>query len=273
MTDSSTNFFRDFSTWLKNFLKPKGLQPTLCGFKSRELTSEHDVDTTTGKWKKESYSQSKPIRWLFQISSIEGCVVASPATLDLANIGFHSSGQGNKAALVVRILPVINNNAKQYAAEHRMEVYAIFAFREPLEAGGNADPTAFDPRTGQMQHRIQGKKYQPQPYIFASLLGIHPRDIKLETLICGEFRVFSYGELVDALAAAIHVTTVGEKLEPIPVYDLSTKKELERLCKDFETEFEKAGPPAQEKAIAAAAGDEGGKRLCFLYRSHQYQDI
>lgn len=256
MSNSSVNFFADFRTWLKNFLKPKGLQPTLCGFKSKKLTSDHDVDATTGKWKKESYSQSKPIRWLFQIRSIEGSIIALPASPDMANIGFHSSGQGNKAALVVRILPVISIGEEQYTPAHEMEAYAVFAFREPLEAGGNADPTAFDPATGQMQHRAQGNDYKPQPYIFACLLGVFPRHLELHTELSEVFQTVNYGELIDALAAAIHVTSVGETLEQIPVYDLSNKNELEQLCKDFEAAFVKAGPSEVKKAKVVSGDDE-----------------
>lgn len=256
MAQADKIYFGEFRSWLNNFLKPKGLQSTFCGFKSVELTSKHAVDPATGQWKNVSYSQSKPQRWLFNIRMVSGTLVAKAATKGMAHIGFHSSGQGKKATFAVRILPVIENSTGQHQAADEMEVYVVFAYRDPLEAGGNADPTAFDPATGEMQHRVQGKDRKHQPYIFAGLLGVKDPDFEIVTKISGTAKTLKYKEVVGALAAAIRIDPEGGTPGQIPVYDLSKKTELERLTKDIEAAYKKAGPPVSKSATVTASDDE-----------------
>lgn len=249
MANGSKTYLGDFRTWLKGFLKPKGLQPTECGFKAKR---QEPIDPKTGVWEHSS-DNSKPKRWLFHIKLDKaGGLVAEAAQPGMSNIAFQQTAAGNKAALLVRILPVLEVNPGQFKEENDLEVNAVFTHRDPLVAGGGADQTAFDPATGEMQHRPEKKALVHQPYIFAGLLGVKDRGDTITATIGGQSKTVSYGEIVDALEAAIHVAPDGATAGQIPVYDLTDKAELERLRKDIEAAYKRAGPPVS-KTVAAAA--------------------
>lgn len=254
MATASKTYIGEFRTWLKGFLKPKGLQPTECGFKAKR---QEPISISTGAWEHSS-DNSKPKRWLFHFKlDGTGKVVAEAAMPGMSNIAFQQTAAGNKAALLVRILPVFERHAGKYEAEHELEANAVFAHRDPIEAGGGADQTAFDPATGEMQHRPEKKALVHQPYIFSGLLGIEPRSFAITTEISGQTRSITYGEIIDALQAAITVSPDGGARGQIPVYDLSQKPELERLRKDVEAAYKKAGPSVP-KPVAAATPAAGG---------------
>lgn len=251
MANGGKTYIGDFRTWLKGFLKPKGLQPTECGFKAKRVQA---ISPTTGL-REQSSDNSKPLRWPFHIKlDAAGALVAEPAYPGMSNIAFQQTAAGNKAALLVRILPVFEVGPNQYAEQNDFEVDAVFAHRDPLEAGGGADQTALDPSTGEMQHRPEKKALVHQAYIFAGLLGIRDRSDTITATVGGQSKTISYGEVVDALEAAIHVVPEGATAGQIPVYDLTDKSALERLRKDIEAAYRKAGPPVP-KAVAAAAAE------------------
>ncbi len=253
MANDGNIYISDFRTWLKGFLKPKGLQPTECGFKAKR---QEPINPKTGVWQHSS-DNSKPKRWLFHIKlGMGGVLVAEPAQPGMSNIAFQQTAAGNKAALLVRILPVFETKPGEYKEENELEVNAVFAHRDPLVAGGGADQTAFDPATGEMQHRPEKKELVHQPYIFAGLLGIRDRSDTITATIGGQSKTITYGEVVDALKAAIHVAPDGAPSGQIPVYDLTNKAELERLWKDIEAAYKKAGPPAPKAASAAVIDDD-----------------
>lgn len=254
MANGNNTYISDFRKWLKGFLKPKGLQPTECGFKAKGFQA---INPTTGLRAKSS-DNSKPQRWLFHMKlDAAGVLVAAPAKPGMENFAYQTTGSGDKAALLVRILPVLEAGTGQFVEQNDFEVNAVFTHRDPLEAGGNADQTAFDPSTGEMNHRSEKiKKYLQQPYIFAGLLGVKDRSDTIKATISGQSKTISYGEIVDALQSAIHVAPNGATAGQIPVYDLTDKTELERLCKDIQAAHKKARPPvAKVVAAAAAAGD------------------
>lgn len=150
MANGGKTYIGVFRTWLKGFLKPKGLQPTECGFKAKR---QEPINPSTGVWEHSS-DNSKPKRWLFHIKlDAAGGLVAEAASPGMSNIAFQQTAAGNKATLMVRILPVFERNTGDYEKEHELEVNAVFTHRYPLVAGGGADQTAFDPTTGEMQHR------------------------------------------------------------------------------------------------------------------------
>lgn len=261
MASGSKIYIGDFRTWLKAYLKPKGLQPTECGFKAKR---HQPINPTTGL-RAQTSDNSKPLRWLFHFTlDATGKLVAEPASPGISNIAFQQTAAGNKAALLVRILPVFETQTGHYAEENDLEVNAVFAHRDPLEAGGGADQTAFDPATGEMQHRPEKKELVHQPYIFAGLLGIEPRSFSMTLTVSGQTKTVSYGEVVDALQNAIRVDPDGATPSQIPVYDLSQATELERLRKDVEAAYKKAGPsvpkpvatPATAGTAAAADDDD-----------------
>lgn len=253
MANGGKTYIDDFRTWLKGFLKPKGLQPTECGFKAKR---QEPISPSTGVWEHSS-DYSKPKRWLFHLKlDAAGGLVAEAASPGMSNIAFQQTAAGNKAALMVRILPVFEKNTGDYEEEHELEVNAVFAHRDPIVAGGGADQTAFDPATGEMQHRPEKMELAHQPYIFAGLLGIKPRDEAINTTIGGQSKTVTYGEIVDALEAAIRVAPDGGATGQIPVYDLSDKAELERLRKDIEAAYKKAGAPVSKKAATTTTADD-----------------
>lgn len=259
MPDQS--LYSDFISWLKIFLRARGGQPTQSGFKFAELQGKHAINPANGQWAVPGHSLSKPQRWLFQIGYDGAAVTARPAYQGMSNIGFQSTGQGNKAALVVRILPVLEEGPGAFKRLDAMEVHALFNFRDPIAQGGNADPTAFDPATGAMNHRPQGQHPHPQPYIFAGLLGIHPRTETLAVTLQGQVVNLAYGDLVDAMAAAIQITPIGGAAGNIPVYDLTKEAELERLRQDVEAAYVQAGPPIAPLALPAGAAAAGAADL------------
>lgn len=244
-----------FISWLKIFLKDRGSQPTQSGFKFAELQGKHDVNAATGLWADPGHSLSKPQRWLFQIGYVGAAATAKPAYEGMSNIGFQSTGQGNKAALVVRILPVLDEGPGVFSRLDAMEVYALFNFRDPIPKGGNADPTAFNPATGEMTHRPQGQGAHPQPYIFAGLLGVHPQAETLAVTLAGQAVNLAYGDLVNAIAAAIQVAPTGGAAGTIPIYDLTDVAELERLRQDVEAAYAQAGPPVAAQLAAAGVAE------------------
>lgn len=251
MADES--LYRSFISWLKIFLKDSGSQPTQSGFKFKDLQGKHAINPATGKWADAGHSLSKPQRWLFQVGYDGAALTAKPVYDGMANIGIQSTGQGDKAALVVRILPVLEEGSGAFTSLDAMEVYAIFNFRDPIEKGGNADPTAFDPATGEMNHRPQGQGAHHQPYIFAGLLGVRPRTEAIAATLSGHAVNLTYGDLVDTIASAIQVAPVGGAAGTVPVYDLTDDAELERLRQDVEMAYIRAGPPVPAAAAANGA--------------------
>jgi len=256
MADES--LYPSFISWLKIFLKDRGSQPTQSGFKFKELQGKHAVDAATGQWAEPGHSLNKPQRWLFHIGYDGAALSAQPAYAGMGNIGIQSTGQGDKAALAVRILPVLEEGPAAFASQDAMEVYALFTFRDPVAQGGNADPTAFNPATGEMSHRPQGQGAHAQPYIFAGLLGVHPRTETLAVTLQGHAVNLAYGDLVDTIAAAIQIAPVGGAAGNIPFYDLTEEAELQRLRQDVEAAYAQAGPPvaAHPAAVGAAAPED-----------------
>lgn len=250
---ANESLYGSFISWLKIFLRARGGQPTQSGFKFAALQGKHAVNPANGQWADPGHSLSKPQRWLFQIGHDGAAVTATPSYQGMSNIGFQSTGQGNKAALVVRILPVLDESPGVFSRLDAMEIYAFFNFRDPIAQGGNADPTAFDPATGAMNHRPQGQDPLPQPYIFAALLGIHPRTETLPVTLQGQAVHLAYGDLVDAVAAAIRTVPTTGVAGNIPVYDLTDEADLERLRQDVEAAYVLAGPPVVLLAPAAGA--------------------
>ena len=246
---------KSFKTWLKVFTKDRGLAPTLCGTGSAGLTSDHKIDKQSGHWANAAYSMSKPIRWLFKIRADATAVVAEPATPGMANVGFHNTGNGDKAVFVVRILPVSENSDTNYKSLDDMEVNALFAYKDPIASGGSAETTAFDPQTGAMQHKPKGRDAQDQPYIFAALLGNQPSDYEIQISLGGQPKALRYQEVLSALSDAIRITPTLGTAGQMPVYNLTKESEFEALTKALDDAYTKAGPP---KSVVAKVANEDG---------------
>lgn len=251
--DAPKIFEHDFFRWFKNFLKDKGLQFSQCGFKTGEgLGSRHDIDLKVGYWKEPNYSANKAPRWLYQIVPGPGGLKAVNPAGGPLNPGAANASQTDKAGVVFRLLPLIQKGPNDYIREDRFEVHALFAFHGATPQGSSSEPFNFNPATGAM--RFKG---QPLAYIACGLLGIQPRDTKLETTRGGLPLKLTYGEVIDALAADIKAAAGGQTPAPMPIFDLTRKDEFDRLKKTITDAWTAAGPVKPTVVAAAAAVEDG----------------
>lgn len=242
----------DFFRWFKDRLKDKGLQFSQCGFKLGEsLGSRHDIDLQTGFWKEPSYSANKPSRWLYQIEPDgPGWRAVNPADGAL-NLGAINASQEDKAGVVFRLVPLVQQGVSDYFRDDSLEVHALFVFHGATPQGSSAEPFNFDPDSGAMTF-----KGAALPYLLAGLLGVKPRDHEVEVTLNGTPRTLTYGEVSDTLAAGITISPEGGAAAPIPVYDLSDKAEFERLKKNISDAWKVAGPVAPPVAEAGSGIDD-----------------
>lgn len=255
---SPNSYHNEFFKWLKLFLKDKGLQFTLCGFKNKDsLGSGHAISPATGYWDNPSYSSNKPPRWLYHIEvDAAGNVTAHPPAPQVSkNIGQANTAQGDKAGLVLRILPLIKLSDTAFERDDEFEAYALFVFHGAVPEGSSSEIFSFDPATGQMTY-----KGSPQPYLVSALLGIQPRSKALQVTINGTAQNVTYGQITDALANAIQSDPQNGTAGPLPAFDMTDKADFERLKKTVADAYKAAGPVKTQPVAATAGGgseDEG----------------
>ncbi|OYQ20541.1 AAA family ATPase, partial [Elstera cyanobacteriorum] len=250
ISDSLSNFEDDFFSWLKIFLKDKGLQFSQCGFKTKDgLGARHDFDLEAGYWREPNYSANKPPRWLYQIiQGPQGLRAQNPAGF-ATNLGAINTAQQDKAGVVFRLVPLIRQAPGDFVQNNSFEVHALFIFHGATPQGSSAEPLNFDPSTGAM--RFKGEALG---YIGCGLLGLKPRAMKIKVMEEGIERTITYGEVINALAADIRVAPVGQAAGLIPVYDLTQQTELARLKKMVADAWAAAGP-VKAKAVVAVADE------------------
>lgn len=242
-------------SWLNTFLRDRNLQFTRSGFKGGTVLGKHTIDTATGNWGDVNYSSVKPLRWLFQVDLTAQPIVARlPDDAEEGSIGGSNTAQGDKAGIAVRILPLIQTGIGDFVPLHDFEVTALFVFHGALSAGSSADAIYYNNADGTLYRVLNGNRKE-EPYIFAGLLGLRPRGDQ-ENFLNGSV---TYGDVVDAIQAAITAHPLGGATGPIGVYDLSDDNEAGRLTVDLETAWDAAGPPPDAVAAAAEveAEDEG----------------
>ncbi|MEO1948780.1 AAA family ATPase [Thioclava sp.] len=252
MADETKIYEIDFFRWFKDRLKDKGLQFSQCGFKlGQSLGSRHDISLQTGFWMEPTYSANKPSRWLYQIEPDgAGWKAVNPAGGAL-NIGAINASQEDKAGVVFRLVPLVQQEMNDYFRGDSLEVHALFVFHGATPQGSSAEPFHFNPNNGVMKF-----KGAALPYLLAGLLGVQARDHEVEVSIAGTSRNLTYGEVIDALAADITAAPEGAAAGPIPVYDLSDKAEFERLKRDILGAWEAAGPVTPPAAVASSGLDD-----------------
>lgn len=244
-------------SWFNLFLRDSNLQFTQSGFKGGANLGKHAVDEATGFWENPQYSGSKPPRVLFQVDVTAAPPAARlPADLDEIGIGYSNTGDGNKAGLAVRILPIIDCGDGVFVRADEFEANVLFVFHGPLVAGGSADPFSFNPATGELTRSAKKIGKRTEEYIFAALMGLKARDEIKQVVVAGAPQDVTYGEVLDALHGAITVHVKGGEADAIPVYDLSDDAEAKRLKADIEAAWKDAGPPLVEAPAAGNAGDE-----------------
>lgn len=242
-----------FYSWLKTYLKDRGLQIAQSGFKGRDDIGKHGVDETTGFWLNPTYSASKPPRWLFNIDVTSGAATAKlPMELGEAGIGgANTSRASGVVGFAVRILPLIKTGESAFERHDDFEAQAFFLFHGPLTKRTSGDAISFDPGSGTLK-----RLGTEEDYIFAALLGLRPRTDEIEVTVGGAARPVSYGEVIDALQAAINIHLKGGNAEAITVYDLSDASELDRLKADLLQAEESAGPAPLAAAPQSGEAEE-----------------
>jgi len=242
-----------FYSWLSTFLKDRGLQFSRSGFKGGANIGNHTVDEATGFWQNVQYSSGKPPRWLFQVEFDGGNITAhTPNGLADIGIGASNTAQGDKAGLAVRILPLLKTAEGAYRRLDDFEINALFVFHGALPAGSSSDGFTFNPTTGLLKRLTN-----PTGYIFAALLGLRPKTDAMTVNIDGDDRDITYGEILDAIGAAIRIKPQGQdETAPVPVFDLSKDGDIEHLKAAIVAAWEAAGPPPVAAAANAAATDD-----------------
>ncbi|TIR04066.1 AAA family ATPase, partial [Mesorhizobium sp.] len=129
-------------------------------------------------------------------------------------------------------------------------VNALFVFHGAVAAGSSSDAFSFDITAGALKRGANAEQY-----IFAALLGLLPRATVKTVNVAGAPRDVTYGEVLDALKAAITVQSKGGAAGQISVYDLSDDNEATRLKNDVAAAWTAAGPPPVAAAAAAAEAE------------------
>lgn len=252
-------------SWLSGFLKDQGLQFSRSGFKGGNDIGKHTVDEAAGNWGDPQYSGNKPPRWLFHVDlTVAPPVGRLPGGVDEIGIGGSNTAQGDKAGLVVRILPLLQIGPGQFRRMDEFEANALFIFHGALGGGSSSDAFSYNVATGQVLRSIEKAK-RAEEFIFAGLLGLRPRADTVAVEVAGANRDVTYGEVIDALSAAILAHPKGAALGPISVYDLSDINEAGRLTTEIEAAWAAAGPPpAAAPAEAGEAADAAPEALDFI---------
>ena len=117
------------------------------------------------------------------------------------NLGAINAAQKDKAVVFFRLLPLIRQGINDYFRDDALEVNALFVFHGATPRGSSAEPFYFDPDSGTLKF-----KGVDLTYLLVGLLGVKPRDHKVEFLLNGEPRKLTYGEVIDVMAADIKVS-------------------------------------------------------------------
>ena len=238
MANETKIYEDDFFLWFKNRLRDKGLQFSRCGFKlGNSLGSQHEIDLATGYWKEPIYTANKPPRWLYKIKPAgPGWKAVNPAGGAL-NLGAINTAQEDKAGVVFRLLPLIQQGKNDYFRDDSLEVHALFVFHGATPRGSSAETFHFDPGSGAMKF-----KKVDLPYLLTCLLGLRPRHYTVEVSLNGRPHELTYGEVIDTLAADIVVSPQGGAVGPIPIFNLSDKAQFGQLKKEITDAWRSAGP-------------------------------
>ncbi len=237
----------DFTRWLKDRLKDKGLQPTLCGSQTKVGAGEnHEINLTAGWWSKPNYSGSKPPRWLYPLDATQGSLSPTRESNTSLNVGGINASQGDKAAAIFRIVPVIKQDEDDFFSDDALEIQILFLFHGPTPQGSSSEVVHLNPDSGAIEF-----KGVALPYIGAGLLGLQPRGRQFQIMAGGMPQTVTYGDVLDAVATDITAAPQGRAAGPISVFDLSDQAEFESLKKMVTDAWKAAGPPP---ALAAPAG-------------------
>lgn len=243
-------------SWLNTFLRDLNLQFSRSGFKGGDDLGKHTIDETSGNWGDVAYSSNKPARWLFQVDlTVEPILARLPDDVQEGGIGGSNTAQGDKAGLAVRILPLLQTGPDEFIRADDFEANALFVFHGALGGGSSSDAFSFNLANGTL-FRSVAKQRETVPYVFAALMGLRPRGDAKHVTIAGVEKDITYGNVIDALQAAITAHPKDGAASPIQYYDLSDDAEAGRLTVELEAAWQAAGPPPQPEAGVAMAAEE-----------------
>lgn len=243
-------------SWLNTFLRDLNLQFSRSGFKGGDDLGKHTIDEATGNWGDVAYSSNKPARWLFQVDlTVQPILARLPGDAQEGGIGGSNTAQGDKAGLAVRILPLLQTGPDEFIRADDFEANALFVFHGALAGGSSSDAFSFNLGDGSL-FRSVAKQREVVPYIFAALMGLRARGDAKQVTIGGVDQNITYGDVIDALQAAITAHVKDGPAGPIPFYDLSDDAEAGRLTVELEAAWQAAGPPPQAEAEVEAGGED-----------------
>lgn len=232
MASPRKNFSNNFVQWFRTFLRDRGLKFSRCGFKLGQDLGNHEIDFKTGFWKQPQYSSVKPLRWLYNIESHAGQLRAVTPKHASTHIGAINSAQGDKAAVLFRLLPLIRQQNNSYCYEPDLELNVLLVFPSATPSGSSSEPFQFDPQDGELRFMNQSL-----PYLSIYLLGIVPRDKEFDIDIPSRTLPLTYGDVVDTLASAIMTKSIGGPRQTIPTFDLTQQVELTGLKQAIQDDY------------------------------------
>jgi len=215
----------DFKNWFTGYLNARNLRAVFVGSQSSLGPDEtHDINPATGNWSDPSSSSNKPPRWLYHLSPVEDGLQAHPLAEGSQIIAYANMRSADRAAIVVRLLPLIGTPEAGFKYEDDFEILALFVFSGGAPEGTSSQTFAFDPNTGILTY-----KGQPLQYVVGNLLGIQPRDKLFEVEIGASSHNYSYGQMSDVLASSISILTPSGTKRAIGTVDLTDDRDFEDL--------------------------------------------
>ena len=198
MANGTKSYEPQFNKWLASFLKSHGLKTSKPGSRFKfGPAAGHTIDKKTGYWKDPSHSNGIAPRWIYQIDYKNGGWIAVRPTKEQHTIiGVSNTSQEKTAAVIFRLLPLVNAGSSGYIFDESLEAHVIFMFRQAIPKGTSAEPIKFNPITGEMKYMNDSLTY-----LCAALLGIRPRNSKVTMNAGANFNLPTYGEIIDAISA------------------------------------------------------------------------
>ena len=229
----------DFMSWFGTYLKDKGFRPIRCG--SQVVlgpNASHDIDLSTGDWERPTFSSNKPPRWLFHVDPTGGGALnAKVLAKQPPTIAFGNLRDSDRAAIILRVLPILGNDTTGFERDDEFEMRALFVFPEGAPQGSSSETFEFDPNAG-----ILSCKGQPLQYTFSGLLGVRPRNQSFTVTLGGSSHTIDYGQIVDAVASAIVTRSNNAQMQNIATFDLTSDPDVDRLKRAVEASWTTAEP-------------------------------
>ena len=238
----------DFMDWFGPFLRDKGFRIVRCGFQINLGPDEsHGIDLATGNWARESFSSSKPPRWLFHVAPTDNGLSVSPLGEGSRIIGYANTRTNDRAAIVIRVLPLIGTLESGFTYQDEFEIRALFVFSQGAPAGTSSEAFMFDTEAGILTYQNV-----PLQYAVSGLLGIQPRARSFTVELRGSSHTYTYGQIIDAVASKIVTRPDNGQRQSIVTFDLTADagvEDLKRTVQGNWPEHDLAVDPDDDDAV------------------------